>query len=73
MSDLIDKNAELARLQKETERLGKDSERIISKLDNESFVAKAPADVITKERERLADNERALGKLREQMDAIRAL
>ena len=73
MSDLIDKNAELARLQKETERLGKDSERIISKLDNESFVAKAPADVIAKERERLADNERALGKLREQMDAIRAL
>jgi valyl-tRNA synthetase len=36
-------------------------------------VAKAPADVIAKERERLADNERALGKLREQMDAIRAL
>jgi valyl-tRNA synthetase len=73
MSDLIDKNAELARLQKEIERLKNDSERISSKLDNESFVAKAPADVISKERERLADNENALNKLREQMSAIHAL
>lgn len=73
MSDLIDKNAELARLQKETDRLQKDSENISKKLDNEGFVAKAPVDVINKERERLADNGRSLSKLREQMDAIRAL
>ncbi len=73
MSDLIDKNAELARLQKEIDRLQKDSENISKKLDNEGFVAKAPADVIRKERERLADNERALEKLREQMDSIRSL
>lgn len=73
LSDLIDKNAELARLQKEIEKLQKDYERQHSKLANDSFVAKAPADVITKEREKLAENERALQKLREQMDAIRAL
>ena len=73
MSDLIDKDAELARLGKEVDRLQKDCERQQGKLANESFVAKAPADVIAKEREKLADNERALQKLREQMDAIRAL
>ncbi|HSC75039.1 MAG TPA: valine--tRNA ligase [Pseudomonadales bacterium] len=73
MSDLIDKNAELARLQKEIERLQKDSENISKKLDNESFVAKAPAEVINKERDRLAENSSALSKLCEQMDAIRAM
>ncbi|HQQ74965.1 MAG TPA: valine--tRNA ligase, partial [Pseudomonadales bacterium] len=73
MSDLIDKDAELARLQKEIERLQKDCERIHSKLGNESFVAKAPAEVIAKDRDKLAENERALNTLCEQMDAIRAL
>ncbi|HNE27194.1 MAG TPA: class I tRNA ligase family protein, partial [Pseudomonadales bacterium] len=73
MSDLIDKNAELARLQKEIDKLQKDCERQQGKLSNDSFVAKAPPDVIAKEREKLADNERALQKLREQQDAIRVL
>jgi valyl-tRNA synthetase len=73
MSDFIDKAAEIARLQKEVERLQKECERIGGKLANDGFVAKAPADVITKEREKLADNERALQKIREQMDTIRAL
>lgn len=73
MSDLIDKDAELARLQKEIDRLQKDCERQQGKLANDSFVAKAPPEVIAKEREKLADTERALQKLREQMDAIRAL
>ncbi len=70
MSDLIDKTAELARLQKEIDKLQKDCERQQGKLANESFVAKAPPEVIAKEREKLADNERALGKLREQIIAI---
>jgi valyl-tRNA synthetase len=73
MSDLIDKNAELARLQKEIDKLQKDCERQQGKLSNDSFVAKAPPDVIAKEREKLADNERTLQKLREQQDAIRVL
>ena len=73
MSDLINKDAELVRLQKEVDRLQKDCERISGKLGNEGFVAKAPPDVIDKEREKLADNNSALQKLREQMDAIKAL
>ncbi len=73
MTDLIDKNVELARLQKEVDRLQKECERISGKLSNEGFVAKAPADVISKEKEKLADNEQAAQKLREQMDVIRAL
>ena len=73
MSDLIDKHAELARLQKEIDKLQKEVERQQGKLANDSFVAKAPPDVIAKEREKLADNERAMQKLGEQMDVIRAL
>lgn len=73
MSDLIDKNAELARLQKEIDKLEKDCERQQGKLSNDSFVTKAPPEVIAKEREKLADNERSLQKLREQMGVIQAL
>jgi valyl-tRNA synthetase len=73
MSDLINKDAELVRLQKEVDRLQKDCERISGKLGNEGFVAKAPPEVIDKEREKLADNNSALQKLREQMEAIRAM
>ncbi|HQQ64112.1 MAG TPA: valine--tRNA ligase [Pseudomonadales bacterium] len=73
MAGLIDKQAEISRLQKETERLQKECERISGKLSNESFVAKAPADVISKEREKLADTEISLSKLQAQIDAISAL
>jgi valyl-tRNA synthetase len=73
MAGLIDKEAELKRLQKEIGRLGADLERTERKLANPSFVEKAPPAVVGKERERLAGQRAALAKLRQQMDRIRAL
>ncbi len=73
MAGLIDKDAELKRLAKEIARLQSDLDRTQAKLANPSFVDKAPAAVVRKERDKIAEQETALAKLREQEDKIRAL
>ena len=73
MAGLIDKDAELARLKKEMDKLGKEVARVEGKLGNEKFVANAPADVITKEKEKLDTAKSALDKLTEQYAKIEAL
>jgi len=73
MAGLIDKNAELARLAKEVDKIEKDTERLRSKLGNADFVARAPADVVAKEQERLAAQLHALEQLRQQQQTIAAL
>lgn len=70
MAGLIDKDAELARLDKEIARLDGEVQRVGGKLNNQGFVAKAPAEVLDKERAKLAEAEQALGKLVEQRQKI---
>ena len=71
MAGLIDTEAELARLAKETDKLEKDLKRLQGKLSNSSFVDKAPAAVVEKEREKMQAQEQALQKLKEQEQRIR--
>ena len=73
MAGLNDKDAELARLDKEITRLQGEVQRVGGKLANEGFVAKAPAEVLDKERAKLAEAEQALSKLVEQRGKIAAL
>jgi valyl-tRNA synthetase len=73
MAGLIDKDAESARLNKEIEKITKDSERTRGKLANASFVDKAPAAVVQKEKDKLAEQEAALEKLRAQLARIQSL
>ncbi len=73
MAGLIDKDAELARLDKEISRLKGDLERTENKLLNPAFVDKAPTAVVQKERDRLGQTRAAIGKLEEQATRIRAL
>ena len=73
MAGLIDKAAELARLDKEIAKLTQECGRIEGKLGNDAFVAKAPEAVIAKEREKLGDYQLQLTKLKEQQETIRAL
>ena len=71
LSDLIDKDAELARVSKELERLEGEIVRAEAKLGNASFVERAPAAVVHKERERLAEATSAAEKLRLQVVKLR--
>jgi valyl-tRNA synthetase len=70
MAGLIDKDAELARLGREIEKLGKDLSRLRGKLNNASFVEKAPQAVVAKEQEKLLAQQQALVKLKEQEQRI---
>ncbi|MBK5937577.1 valine--tRNA ligase [Halorhodospira halophila] len=73
MAGLVDKDAELARLAKERARLEGEIERAEKKLGNESFVAKAPAEVVDKERAKLTEAQQALEKVAEQERRVEAL
>jgi valyl-tRNA synthetase len=70
MAGLIDKDAEIARLNKEAEKLQKELERVKGKLSNEKFVSKAPVEVVDKEKARLVEMESTLSKLAQQKKAI---
>lgn len=73
MAGLIDKDAELARLQKEIDKSSKELQRIQGKLSNDSFVAKAPVEVVEKERTKCDDLQLTVSKLEEQKISIESL
>lgn len=73
MAGFINKEAELARLNKEIEKYQGEIQRIENKLANEAFVAKAPPAVIEKERAKMAEYAEGLNKLKQQYLAIEAL
>ncbi len=73
MAGLIDKEAEIERLEKEIGRIRDNVARIDNKLANANFVERAPAAVVEKEREKLADQRTALEQLEQQLEKIRAL
>jgi len=70
MAGLIDKDAELARLDKEIQRIQNDLPRVEGKLNNPAFADKAPAEVIDKEKAKLADMRVALNNLQAQREKI---
>ena len=63
LEGLIDLDAERARIEKEIARLQQAIEATERKLANESFVARAPQDVVEKEREKLASFRTTVEKL----------
>ncbi|HEY0719722.1 MAG TPA: class I tRNA ligase family protein, partial [Gammaproteobacteria bacterium] len=73
MAGLIDKEAELARLTKEIGKLEIEIEKLAGRLGNDNFVAKAPAELVEKEKGRLADMRNALTQLTEQQAKIERL
>ena len=73
LAGLIDKAAEQARLQKNIQKLEQETARLNGKLGNENFVARAPQDVVDKEKEKLADAESALASLRAQLQRIETI
>ncbi|MBU1665836.1 MAG: hypothetical protein KKG92_10590, partial [Gammaproteobacteria bacterium] len=62
----IDRDAEIARIDKEIARLGNEIVKATAKLSNASFVDRAPPAVVDQEKKRLADFESTLEKVRVQ-------
>ncbi len=73
LAGLIDKDAEFKRLEKEIARLQGEVDRLENKLGNPHFVDKAPEAVVQKERDKLADAQKALVSLQAQLEKIRQL
>ncbi len=70
LAGMIDLAAERTRLQKELDNLDKLIRGSRGKLNNQGFVQKAPAEVVERERERLADFELQVGKIQERLQAL---
>ena len=73
LAGFIDKEAELGRLQKDITKIEINLVKGHAKLQNSSFVDKAPAAVVEKERQRVAEMEKAKQQLEQQAEIIRAL
>ncbi|MBN1238274.1 MAG: class I tRNA ligase family protein, partial [Gammaproteobacteria bacterium] len=73
LAGLIDIEAERERLGKQLARSESDLGKSLRKLDNQSFVANAPPDVVAKERERVADLERRAERLRSRIASLEEL
>jgi valyl-tRNA synthetase len=74
LKSLIDDvDAELARIEKRRVKMAQELEKFEAKLSNEKFVANAPAEVITQERERIAARKSELEQLAEQARRVASL
>jgi len=73
MAGLIDVAAERERLDKRLGKARADLSKCQAKLANTSFVGNAPADVIARERARVADLEREIGQIETQLKQLAEL
>ena len=72
LADVIDLDAERARLAKEIEKLDKEISGYDRKLANENFTSKAPEEVVAEQRERRADAADARAKLESALERLKA-
>ena len=66
----VDKKMELARLQKEVNRLEIEISKASGKLENKNFVEKAPEEVIIQEKERLLEFTELNKKVKSQLEKL---
>ncbi len=71
MNELVDKDKELARLEKEKAKVQKDIDFLGGKLSNEGFLAKAPEKLIEAEKAKLARAEEKMAKIVQSMAALK--
>ena len=73
LGSLIDKNEELARLNREITKFQKDLDKVDSKLQNASFVERAPKEVVEKEQLRAKELAVSIDQLRQQLEKVEQL
>lgn len=70
LEGLIDKQAEVDRLNKEITKLDKVIKQSSGKLSNDNYIVKAPAEVVQKERDKLTEMEQTLSQLKQQLNSL---
>lgn len=73
LKGLIDVEKELARLQKELDGAEKEAKRTAGKLNNQNFLAKAPAEVVEKEQTKQTEILARIDGLKERIATLRSL
>ena len=73
MAGVVDVGKELARLDKELERMRADQARTSAKLENKNFVDRAPEAVVAKEKQKLGELEAGIASITAQKSKIEEL
>jgi valyl-tRNA synthetase len=72
LAGVIDLDAEKARLEKEIDKISKVAAKFSGKLNNERFVANAPAEIVEEQKSKLAEQEALKAKVQEALNRIMA-
>lgn len=70
LGELVDKEKETLRLNKEVQVVDKEITRGLSMLNNQGFLAKAPKELVSSEQEKLEINKNKLKKLKKMIDDL---
>ncbi|MFI5290522.1 MAG: class I tRNA ligase family protein, partial [Polyangia bacterium] len=73
LAGTIDVSAERARIDKDVQKTTKERAQVTGRLANASFVERAPADIVEKERARLAELDEKLSKLQKSLERLSSL
>jgi valyl-tRNA synthetase len=73
LAGLIDKGKELARLDREEEKISRDLDSTLRRLNNPEFTHRAKPEVVQRDRQTAGDLQEKLAKLAERRDQIKAL
>ena len=71
MDELVDKDKEIARLEKAKAKVQKDIDFLSGKLNNQGFIAKAPAQLIEAEKAKLAKAQEKMAKIEQSIAAFK--
>ena len=71
MDELVDKEKEIARLEKEKAKVQKDIDFLSGKLNNQGFIAKAPEKLVEAEKAKLAKAEEKMSKIMQSIEAFK--
>jgi len=70
LAGMVDLEAERRRLNKEADQCRREIRRLESRLTNQQFLTKAPAEVVEREREKLASHKDRLARIEERLAAL---
>jgi len=73
LGSIIDRSAEIKRLEREIKKLRNDLERSEKKLKNNSFIAKAPPDIVEKEQSRVESIRHSITEFEKQRQRVERL